>query len=100
MIDLANAVAVRLCSKVEQPTVFKILYTLLLANAFKTEQTDPRPHKIRILDVLVPPAGWDELLVRLCVGMLKRNDGTQSVSIEVLCALFEAPPEVMVRLVE
>ena len=100
LMDLSNAVAARLSPKVDQPTVFKVLFTLLLANAFITEQTDPRPHTILIKEIVEPAARWDELLIRLCVGMLRRNGGEQALSIEVLCVLFEAPPEVMVRLAE
>ena len=100
LMDLSNAVAARLSPKVDQPTIFKVLFTLLLANAFVTEQTDPRPHTILIKEIVEPAARWDELLIRLCVGILRRNGGDRDLSIEVLCVLFEAPPEVMVRLAE
>ena len=100
MMGLSNAVATRLSPKVDQPTIFKVLFTLLLANAFVTEQTDPRPHTILLKEIVEPAARWDELLIRLCIGMLRRNDSEQALSVEVLCVLFEAPPEVMVRLAE
>lgn len=100
ILELSTAVAARFTPAMDQFTVFKILFTLLISNVFLTEQNDPRPHTILIKKIIAPVERWDELLIQVCTGMIKRQTHGLPPDAGTLASLFETPRETITRLMD
>jgi uncharacterized LabA/DUF88 family protein len=75
---LSGAVADELNSgstAVAQPVVFKIVYSLFRARAFKSELSD-EAYNPRILDAASTDVDWDEMFIRNSLAVLKRDKPT------------------------
>ena len=99
LLDLACRVEAALRGEVGQRTVFKLLFALVLAGAFRIVRHD-RPHAIRILSAREPPAAWDRLFLRACLLGLRRDRPDWPLDAAALAEALDATPSMLRPLIE
>ena len=99
LVDLSNRVGEALAGTVGQRTAFKLLFALVLANAFRIVRHD-RPHAIRILSARAPVADWDRLFLQACLVGLRRDHPEWTLEPAVLADVFDVTPANLRRLID
>ncbi len=75
-----------------QPVIFKVLYALFRAKAFKFELSE-QPYNPEITGIITPPEHWDELFIRNCLTVLKWDRRSWSINLPAIADLFEIEEE-------
>lgn len=98
LIQLSYAVTERLGAATDQRLVFKILFTLLLADVFVTEARYSRPHDIRVRGLVQPVACWDERFAWACITGIASRRTLSAADASAFGTLFELPTVTLSRL--
>ena len=90
LVDLSYRTAGRLDNAATQPSIFKLLFALVLANAFVMSR-HVRLHDIRVSGPAVPVDRWDDLFVATCLAGLQHDRPECPMNPASLAAAFDVP---------
>jgi hypothetical protein len=98
LLDLSYQVSARLAGTAGQHSVFKLLFSLVLANALTVARSN-RPHDIRVSTPVVPANCWDELFVITCLAGLRKDRPSWPLDTEKIAEVFGVPESMIQHLV-
>lgn len=94
LVDLSYRVARRVGGDATQPSIFKLLFALVLANVFVIAR-HARLHQIQVAKPAVPVAQWDRRFIASCLVGLRRGGCDLSVRQEALAAALDVPLQML-----
>jgi len=97
LLDLSCHVKTRLGDLIAQRSVFKLLFSIVLVNAFAIS-SKRRLHNIGILAPLAPVESWDDLFAESCMAGLRRDRPNCSIQADALAHALDVPVETVKRL--
>ncbi len=92
LLDLSKRVERRMIPGISQCSVFKLLFALVLANAFIIARHH-RLHRIGILAESAPIEQWDDLFVRACLNGLRRDRPVWPLQADLLAQTLDISTE-------
>jgi len=99
LLDLSFRVEERLTHLIGQRSIFKLLFALVLADAFEITP-HWRLHEIAIRASPVPVEAWDDLFVGVCLAGLRRDRPDCPLYPETLATAIDVPPATVRRLLQ
>ena len=99
LLDLSFRVEERLTHIIGQRSVFKLLFAIVLADAFEITP-NWRLHEIAIRAQVAPVEEWDDLFVGVCLAGLRRDRPDCPIYPETLASAIDVPPATVRRLLQ